>query len=468
MADARALSPQEFEQAYIEIEQAYLGGLLVNPDALAVAAVTPDTFDQEYHAAIYEAIVAIRASGIRPSPMTVRTAVSSHPMYAEVGGYNYILNLFADATTATPSGLRDIATALRDAEAKRRLAKSFDGMAGDLRKSGVDVSPDAIAAYAVTAIQQSLGSRHGGSKTEGAGDTAARVTAALDHPDRRATLPMGLPALDAVTGGMLPGEVWIVAGRPGMGKSTFASQVATNIAASGLGALLITPEMTTDQVMTRILSERCAALGHVIPYRWIRSRDIDQYQREIIDRAEAEVKALPLWLDGTPRPTFDVVETISRSAFRVMDSRRIKPGVIIIDHLHKLAPDPAYKGNKHGEYSDLSSRIAGLAKDLNVPVILCAQLNRGLEARDDKRPILSDLRESGTIEEDAHGVLMLYRPAYYLGRKKPEVADPKHADWKKECDRLKSKLDVVVEKNRDGETGLIELECDVGCSKVRG
>jgi len=286
-------------------------------------------------------------------------------------------------------------------------------------------------------------------------DAIAGVIADLSKPDRIAGISSGFRCIDRRLGGLEPGLVYVLAGRPGMGKSSIAHQICINAARSGVGVLELSLEMSAAQLGRRALSTASR-----IPIMAIKRNDLTIQTAERLHQAQQELRGLPLMIDDAGGQTPAMIAVKAREA-----RRRHGLGLLMIDHLNLMRPEDA--DAKHGgtwAVGRASNAVLSIAKDCGVPVILCVQLNRGVEAREDKRPNLSDLRQSGDIEQDAYAVGFIYRREYYLRHeieKRPDESANKFAEREAAHNeaRLMSagRAELVWAKVRDGEPGIDPL-----------
>jgi replicative DNA helicase len=378
----------------IEAEQALLGILLTWPEVYERVAdkLRPEHFYDGANQQVFETIAGIESSGRRAGMIPVATALPERKAY--------LANL-AGSTVAGRSNAIDYAETLVDFWLRREVMR----------------------------IAQDAG-----------------VSAAEASVDRRGT---------QATGGLMPGELIIAAGRPGMGKSTFAMTVALNAARASTTVAFFSGEMSSDQLTQWGLAE---ATG--ISADRQRRGALSVTELDDLARASGDLRPLPLLFDDTPGLSVAQVR---------MRARRLKRkkglGLIIIDHLGLLAASK--EASKQGEtaaITEITKHLKRLAKELNVPILALSQLNRAVEARDDKRPGMSDLRQSGSIEQDADVIIMCYRAEYYLSKTKPEQrpgdSPEKHAtklsDWHEGMDRCRGIAELIGVKHRSGPEFRIE------------
>jgi replicative DNA helicase len=296
----------------------------------------------------------------------------------------------------------------------------------------------------------------------------AMLRAASDRAAGRAVVAAttGLNLLDEAIGGLQGGDLIVMAGRPGMGKSALLATTALRAAMEGRPALFFSLEMTQERLLQRIGCDLDydAHSHRPLSYSWFRNGSA---KHEDVARLGEALKRLPESLTIFENGSLDIHEIAAIS--RAAAARSNVMGVVVIDYLQKVNASDRYRGNRVQEVTEISGAAKALAMKLKWPVVVGAQLNRGVESREEKRPTLSDLRESGSIEQDADVVIGLYRPAYYIEKRKPALgrADPKFSDWEAEYEPEKNRLDLLVMKNRNGAEDSFNVFCDMRASAIR-
>ena len=446
-------------------EQALLGAIMANSKAYYAVAefLQPEHFADPVHQAIYTAMGRLVASGGVPDAVLLARHFADSPVLEEVGGTAYIAQLLSAMVGIINA--RDYARAIADDWSRREMIHAGEQLVNGAfdRAVGVDTLLDetmkAMDATALTPAQRQ--------------PTISMNTAmdmAIAMADRAATgrgrggTQTGFPSLDRVYNGMLPGTLHILAARPGMGKSALGWQIAIHAAlacrngeAQG-GVFMQSLEMGASE-----LGERALAAFGGIPAELLQ-RGEHQYHRSSLAMAREDLNDLPLEIDETPSLNMAQIAIRAREMHRKFGSLSL----ILIDHLHIIAHDPesARRGNGATQaVGEISRGLKKLAKDLRCPVLALAQLNRGVETRDDKRPGLSDLRQSGDIEQDADSVAFLYRPEYYLPKADPEQKAGEHLagwqsrvrDYDEQKARLAGKAECIIEKMRGGRPQIVRL-----------
>jgi len=447
--------------ASVEAEQAVLSAIITNNKAFERVAdfLRAEHFSEGLHGRIYGACVTLIEKGHLADVITLKN-------YLELqGGFekeqaDYLASLAGSAVSVVNA--EDYGRLVFDTAQKRMLISLGTEMVNSAHSDQKDAS-----AQIEDAEQRlyDLSARGADNRMMGF-DTALRdslgiIEKAYKSDGHLSGISTGLDALDKKLGGLQPSDLLVIAGRPGMGKTALGLNIAFNVANEVMNgrnpAKLKGPvsffslEMSADQLTSRVLSSTAEVSSHNMLKGTITESDfqkITEYSRQLA--------ALPLFIDDTPG--------ISVSSIRTR-ARRLKQqngglSLIVIDYIQLIeaALGPRRDGNRVQEVSEITRGLKILAKELDVPVVALSQLSRGVEGREDKRPLLADLRESGSIEQDADIVMFVYREAYYLERQEPkEVNSDAWVKWKTEMDKIRNKADLIIAKQRRGPTGLVEL-----------
>jgi replicative DNA helicase len=344
---------------------------------------------------------------------------------------------------------------LKDRWARRQLLAAADAMKAAAPLFGQD--PYAIASDTVLAldtINAAKAERRAGTLSS----AAYALFEQIRQPEGLNGAPTGLTAIDKRLNGYKRGQLYVIAGRPGMGKSAFMCSSLRRTAEAGYGVAVFSLEMTEEEIAARVIADKLdstIACGYGDILRGQMSGD----EMSRVGEIGLGLKDIPLHIDASPRLTFSEIAARARQQKAKLEAEGRFLAVLCIDHMGLVAPSDRYRGNKVAEAGEISGAARTLAKELDCCVVLLCQLSREVEKRDDKRPIMADLRWSGEIEQDAHVVAFLYRPAYYLAM--DEKAEP-HA-----IQQAKWSLDFLIRKNRNGETGDVPLWCSIAHSMVR-
>ena len=450
----------------IEAEQALLGALLVNNDVYdrIAALVNEKHFFDPVHGRIFEIIARRIQKNTLASPVTLKAFLEDDPGLAELGGPAYLARLAGASVSVFAA--RDYAQMIYDMAIRRDLMTIGEEISQKARSFDVESEP---AEQIVEAEQKLYSLGEQGQVDSGFQSFLKAVTeavnvanAAYQRDGGLAGIPTDLIDLDKKLGGLHPSDLLILAGRPSMGKTSLATNIAYNIAKAykkGIkpdgteGAIsggvvgFYSLEMSAEQLAARILSEAAE-----VPSEQIRRGDMTEEEFRRFVEAAKTLETCPLFIDDTP------ALPISQLAAR---ARRLKRthglDVLIIDYLQLVRPATA-KDSRVNEVSEITQGMKAIAKELEIPVIALSQLSRQVENREDKRPQLSDLRESGSIEQDADIVMFVYREEYYKEREKPGEHDSAAmALWQEDMERLEGKAEVVIGKQRHGPIGTVEL-----------
>jgi replicative DNA helicase len=308
------------------------------------------------------------------------------------------------------------------------------------------------AAYASTRKQ----------RFEPASVISAKVVDALYQPELNDSVSFGLTELDAITAGMRPKEMIVVGARPGMGKTAFATAISLRVARQKRAVAFFSMEMDAASIIRRALTSLAYQHGHNIAYEALRKGGLTIAQKDALASASTDFNSLPFWIhEGRDhKPSALVAE--ARRMQTIAEKMGTPLGLIVVDHIQKVVPERDARGNKVAEVTEVSDALQKMAGALNCPVMALSQLNRGVEGREDKRPELRDLRESGAIEQDADLVMLLHREAYYLSKKEPNKwkEQEKHNDWYRDFVRVRYQLDVMIAKQRNGAEGTVMVHFD--------
>ncbi len=450
----------------IEAEQQLLGAILTNNDLFdrVSSIVRAEHFFDPVHARIFDVAAARIAKNNLASPVTLKAFLEDDAGLQELGGPAYLVRLAGAAISSF--AVRDYATMIYDLAIRRELI----GVGNEISAKASRVDVDSEPREQIVEAEQRLYSlaEQGQSETgfqsflTAVTDAVKVANAAYQRDGGLAGVSTGLIDMDAKLGGLHKSDLLILAGRPSMGKTSLATNVAFNIArkykrgitASGEeGAVdggvvgFFSLEMSAEQLASRILSEVAE-----IPSNQIRRGDFTEAEFRRIVEAAKELESAPLYIDDTP------ALPISQLAAR---ARRLKRthglDALFVDYL-QLVRGTGRSENRVNEISEITMGLKAIAKELDIPVVALSQLSRQVESREDKRPQLSDLRESGSIEQDADVVMFVFREEYYKEREKPGDHElEKMASWQQEMENLHGKAEVIIGKQRHGPIGTVDL-----------
>lgn len=451
----------------IEIEQNVLGALFVNNAVFARVGgfLEARHFSEDLHQRIYEVASSLIQDGKTVSPISIKTFLPD----IDLGGVSvakYLIRLYSEAPAIIVA--EEYARMIVDLHCRRALIEAGSAMVDRAYDLPVGTRPSEIAVGAIGAIQAIT---EGAQEKNSRRDAGASALGLMDHVRRvrsgeiaRSGVTTGIPEIDRDTGGFMPGTLWVVGARPGMGKTVLSCSGALTAAKAGSGAILFSLEVPEDQVNARILSDMTYSGRQPIPFGRILRADIDDQEEWRLDEAQQRLAALPLVFDVAPRLSVTEIALRVKSEKERMAKKGVSLGVVFIDYLKFVKASDRYRGQRVYEVGEISAGLKELAKSEGVCVVLLAQLNRALENRDDKRPMLSDLRESGDLEADADVVAFIHREAYYI-QASPEFKAGQ-GDAISRFMEFENVAEIAIAKNRAGAVRSHEIWCDVSCSKL--
>ena len=460
--------------ANLEAEQALLGILLYDNAAFErlIDALAPTHFFEPFHGRLFGSIQGHVRRGHLAEPILIAEQFQRDPAFEELGGLRYLADLVDRAPPA--ANAPDYARVIYDLALRRDLIR----IGGEIAASAAAGNPDLSARDQIESAEQQLYTlaESGAASTgfvsfsdslSGAIEMAAE---AFNREGGLSGLSTGLIDLDQKLGGMHPSDLIIIAARPSMGKTALAANIAFNVAKNyayevqpdgsrktvqGGVVAFFSLEMSAEQLAMRLLAEVTE-----VPSDKIRKGEITASEFGRIREGAGEIGDSQLYIDATGGIS------IGKLAAR---ARRLKRtaglDLIVVDYLQLVTAGEGKVENRVQEVSQITMGLKSLAKELSVPVVALAQLSRQVENREDKRPQLSDLRESGSIEQDADVVMFIYREAYYLAREQPKEGDPKHLEWQEKLDPIKNVAEVIIGKQRHGPIGVVRLSFNEDLTK---
>lgn len=441
-----------------ELEQMTLGGLLLKPELIGLVAASGGAklFYEPCHAELFDLMASRNRKGLLVSPVALAEWANEHHAMSELGGARYLITLAGAAITV---GFEDYIDQLADAKARRELLavaqevqaavvkgeETAVSISGRMESALMDVQPTKRAApvsmmKAVTkAVSQSWDAYNGE-------DNGAVIS--------------GIGKLDDIMSGFYPGELTLLGGRPSMGKTALALSMGLNVARAGHGVVICSLEMSPEAMAMRAISEGTAELGRGVHYSDMRMGRMSPMQGEAMVEAAKSVAELPITF--LPREFSDIGALMSgaKQAQRILGKGNMR--LFIVDYAQLLQ---AKASSRFEEITKISIALKSLAAQLNVPVLALSQLSRKVEERNDKRPQLADLRESGQLEQDADSVLFCYRDEYYVERLKPD--DPEKLEkWKAAMEASRNRLEIIVAKQRQGQIGTAHVFCNPALNRI--
>lgn len=448
----------------IEAEQGLLGALLVDNRAYEKISdlLRSEHFFMPVHQRIYTAISQFIDRGQTASPVTLKGYFEKDEDLKDLGGSSYLADLAGSVISVINT--RDYAQTVYDLYVRRELV----ALGEDIVNGAHEHSLDAESMDTIEMAESKLFSLAESGEVQGGFvslrdsvmvsiEVAEKAFQTKGHVTGHTT---GLRDMDKLLGGMHQSDLVILAGRPSMGKTALATNIAFNTAREyaksggkeGARVGFFSLEMSSDQLATRILADCASISGHAIKQGDIKQDDFQKFVK-----ASQELAQVPLHIDDTPALTIGAVRTRARRL-----KRQHGLDMLIVDYLQLLRGTGSRQSetNRVLEISEITRGLKAIAKELNIPVLALSQLSRAVEQREDKRPMLSDLRESGSIEQDADVVMFVYREEYYLHRAEPDMGTDKHLQWQEKCERARNIGECIVAKARHGPIGTVRMHFD--------
>ena len=442
----------------IEAEQALIGSILVNNDIIDEVSniISHKDFYDPLHSKIYSLIENLHNKGMIANPITLKNSFENDQNLSEIGGTEYLVKLTRFSSSVRQSidyakiihekfvrrELVQISQTLSDESMDNSGEKSGEIIIQDTEKSLFDLAERGTFNQSFLKFNQALD------------QTIEMAHNAMKSDQGIVGIPTGLDDLDERLGGLHKSDLVIIAGRPSMGKTALATNIAYYASKKILesekksSVAFFSLEMSSEQLSTRILSEQAR----------IRSNDIrrgkvseEEFNRLI--ETSRSIHELPLYIDETPAIT---IATLSNRARRI--KRLFGLDLIVVDYIQLMTTGSKRFDGRVQEISEITQGLKALAKELGVPVLALSQLSRAVEQRDDKKPQLADLRESGSIEQDADVVMFVFREEYYLERKEPKLGTIEHGEWQSKMNEILGSADIIIGKQRHGPTGNIKVE----------
>lgn len=438
----------------VDAEIVALGSLVMSPDTFGELAseISPSWFSDPFLRYVFEHCGKLQGEGHTISRSAIIGALPD-----DCGGISRGVFFARLATAALPTEmLSGVVATMKDRWARRELIATADMMKSNAVMFGED--PFVLASDAVLSLDTINASRQTAKEGGTLRSAAGALMAALDRPEAMRGATTGLRSLDKKLNGYRAGQLYVFAGRPGMGKSAFMVSSLRRTAEAGFGVAIFSLEMTAEEIAARAIADSFDHVGAPGFGNILKGLLTDEEKARAAAVAET-LTDIPLHIDASPRLTFSEIGARARRLKAKLEAEGRFLSVLCIDHMGLVTPSDRYRGNKVAEAGEVSSVARSLAKELDCCVVLLCQLSREVEKRDDKRPVMSDLRWSGEIEQDAHVVAFLYRDHYYLKQ------DPNIESYK--LQEARHKLDFLIRKNRNGETDDVSLWCSIAHSSVR-
>ncbi|MDM7850577.1 replicative DNA helicase [Pseudochrobactrum kiredjianiae] len=452
----------------IEAEQALLGAILINNDAFYRVSdfLKPPHFYDPLHRRIYELASELIRVGKMANPVTMKTFLPADDKVGDMTVFQYVVRLAAEAVTIINA--EDYGRAIYDLATRRSLIGIGEEMVNVAFDAPVDMAPRSQIEDAERRLFElaETGRYDGGFQpfNEAVKTAIDLAGVAFQRDGHLSGVSTGIHSLDGKMGGLQSSDLIVLAGRPGMGKTSLATNIAFNIAAAYQGEQqadgsmkatnggvvgFFSLEMSAEQLATRIISEQTEVSSSKI-----RRGDISETDFEKLIACTQTMQRIPLYIDQTGGIS---IAQLSARARRLKRQRGLD--CLVIDYIQLMTgSSKASSQNRVQEITEITTGLKALGKELNVPIIALSQLSRQVESREDKRPQLSDLRESGSIEQDADVVIFVFREEYYVKNLEPrDEFDPKYDEWKMLFEKVKGTADVIIAKQRHGPTGTVKL-----------
>ena len=452
----------------IEAEQAVIASILVSNEIYD--EISPIIDDQKFfdpvHVKLYETIEKLISKGLLANPITLKNHFENNEGLKELGGQEYLIKITKFSTSVRQA--IDYANIVQEMHLRRELIKISQSVLDEASADGdVSISGETIIQDAEKSLFD-LAERGHFNQSFMKFDDALKQTiemakSAYQNEEGLVGVPTGLTDLDSRLGGLHKQDLVIIAGRPSMGKTALATNIAfyaaKNIEKKGSKSTVafFSLEMSSEQLSTRILSEQSRIRSNDIRRGKVSEKEFEQF----IETSK-NIFELPLYIDETPAITIAAISNRSRRIKRLFGLE-----LIVVDYIQLMRSSGKKDYNRVQEISEITQGLKALAKELNVPVLALSQLSRAVEQRDDKKPQLADLRESGSIEQDDDVVMFVYREAYYLERKEPTLGSIEHAEWQQKMNEISSLAEIMIGKQRHGPTGNVKVEFEAMYTKFK-
>ncbi len=455
-----AVNNQKKLPSNLEAEQALIGSILVNNEILDEVSnlINSDKFFDPGHKKIFKIIESLNSRGMIANPITIKNFIDNDKenSLADVGGTEYLIKLTRFSSSTKQS--IDYAKIIHENFVKRELINIAEKINLDAFDDSLDSSSEEIIESSEKLLFD-LAERGSFSQSFlkfnfALDKTIEMATQAMQSDQGVVGVPTGLKDLDEKLGGLHKSDLVIIAGRPSMGKTALATNIAYHAAMQikksdkKSSIAFFSLEMSSEQLSTRILSEQTRIQSNDIR----RGRATEEQVNKFIETSR-DIYDLPLYIDETPAIS---IAKLSNRARRI--KRLFGLDLILVDYIQLMRVNSNRYEGRVQEISEITQGLKALAKELGVPVVALSQLSRAVEQRDDKIPQLSDLRESGSIEQDADVVMFVYREEYYLEKKQPKLGSVEHAEWQSKMNDVTGLADIIIGKQRHGPTGNIHVE----------
>ena len=443
----------------LEAEQALLGAILLNNDILfdINEIIDANHFFESIHVKIFDVINKITAKGQLATPITLKSYFEVEKNLEDIGGSTYLARL-ANAAVSLEYA-KNYAQIIYDLAVRRSLYDLGGKLSYNAIESEMDTNPSDLVEDAerdLYQIAEKGTNAHNVQTFKSSMEEAVELMKKAYEKDSNVVgIETNFRDLDQKLGGLHNSDLLILAGRPSMGKTSLATNIAFNIAKRAhdngdteSNVAFFSLEMSAEQLATRILSEQAKISSNDIRRGNLSESDLDN-----LVNVSKSILEIPLFIDDTPAIN---MATLASRARRI--KRKHGLGIIIIDYLQLLRPAKGLRNDgRVQEVSEITQGLKALAKEMNIPILALSQLSRQVEQRDDKKPQLSDLRESGSIEQDSDVVMFIFREEYYLEKTAPAPGTADYIDWQQKMDEVHGQAELLISKQRHGPTGNIRL-----------
>jgi len=450
----------------LEAEQTILGSILLNNEIFdEISDVKDDYFYNPVNKKIFKIINDLLSKGLLANPITLKNYFTNENELTEIGGAEYLVKLTKFSTSKIQ--IKYYADLLHDLKIRRNLIQISRETLDETLNKNSEVNAEQIIESAEKKLFD-IAERGRFNKSyvefkDALLETIAMASSAYKNEEGIVGVPTGLKDLDDRLGGLHKQDLLIIAGRPSMGKTALATNIAFNAAKKLLdkekksSIVFFSLEMSSEQLSTRILSEQSR-----IKSNDIRRGKINQDEFEKFIETSKNLENLPLFIDDTPAIT---ISTLSNRARRIKRMHGLD--LVVVDYIQLMKSGNYKNEGRVQEIGEITQGLKALAKELDVPVLALSQLSRAVEQRDDKKPQLADLRESGSIEQDADVVMFVYREEYYLEKLEPKVGTAEHVEWQEKMSLVHNLAELIIGKQRHGPTGIIRLEFESAFTKFK-
>ncbi len=446
----------------LEAEQLLLGSMIINNNVYYIIEeiINTDSFHLGIHRKIFDAICGFRNRDIVATPVTLKNMLEDQ--LADVGGSDYLVLLASKASIVID--VLSLAKIISELSLRRKLIKIGESIVNNAFDDVLEIDPIQQIAEAekhLYNISQYNDKGRVFTIAESVDKAVSDAKIAADNKDSVIGVPTDFIDLDRLLAGLHKSDLIILAARPSMGKTALSVNIAVNAAKhfkqKDLGCVaFFSLEMSSDQLAMRILSMETGINSSKIRTGMMNSEDFKSMMK-----SAGDIKKLPIIIDDTASLSITHLRSRVRRLCRVHNIT-----LVLIDYLQLLHGSKKYSdSNRVQEVSEVTQGLKSIAKEMYVPVVALSQLSRSVEQRDDKRPQLSDLRDSGSIEQDADVVIFIYREAYYLMRQQPAEGTDQHIEWQHKMEKVRNRCDLIVAKQRNGPIGNVKLHFDISTTR---